>query len=45
MTRETNSKDDAPPPVFKSWNQLYFFVLLLHAIIIALFYLFTRAFS
>ncbi|NRA48821.1 MAG: hypothetical protein HRU12_06785 [Phaeodactylibacter sp.] len=37
--------DDAPPPVFKSWRQLYLFVLVLHAIIITLFYWFTKAYS
>lgn len=37
--------DDGPPPVFKTWKQMYLFVLLLHAIIIALFYWFTKAYS
>jgi hypothetical protein len=37
--------DDALPPMFKSWSQMYTFVLIMHVIIIVLFYLFTRAFS
>jgi len=38
-------KEEDAPPVFKNWNQLYAFVLILHAIIITLFYLFTKAYS
>jgi hypothetical protein len=37
--------DDAPPPVGGTWTRLYIFVLLLHAFIIFLFYLFTHAHS
>ena len=33
------------PPVFRTWNQVYAFVLILHALIIIAFYLFTRAYS
>ncbi|NRB63228.1 MAG: hypothetical protein HRU40_09430 [Saprospiraceae bacterium] len=33
------------PPIFKTWNQMYLFVLVLHALIISLFYLFTQAYS
>ena len=32
-------------PVFKSWNRLYFFVLLSQAILILLFYLLSRSFK
>ncbi len=38
-------EEDERPPVFRTWNQVYAFVLILHAVIIALFYLFTRAYS
>ena len=37
--------DDNTPPVFKTWNQLYAFVLILHAVIIACFYFFTHAYA
>jgi hypothetical protein len=37
--------EDPPPPMFKSWKQMYAFVLILHAIIITLFYLFTKTYS
>lgn len=36
---------EPPPPVFKTWNQLYAFVIILHAFIIALFYIFTKMYS
>lgn len=36
---------DNHPPIFRSWNQMYLFVLVLHAIIIALFYIFTETYS
>jgi hypothetical protein len=38
-------EDDDKPPILKSWNQLYALVLILHALIITLFYLFTQAYS
>jgi hypothetical protein len=36
---------DDQPPILGSWQQLYAIVLLLHAIIIALFYWFTHTFT
>ncbi|MCB0629338.1 MAG: hypothetical protein R2824_27745 [Saprospiraceae bacterium] len=36
---------DDLPPVLSSWNQIYAVVLILHAIIILLFYLFTHAYA
>lgn len=36
---------ESKPPVFKTWKQLYFFVLILHLIIVILFYLFKISFS
>jgi hypothetical protein len=36
---------EGEPPVFKTWKQLYAFVLILHAIIILLFYLFTQRYA
>jgi len=32
------------PPVFKTWNQLYAFVLILHCVILFLFYLLTQSY-
>lgn len=43
-TEPTDNQEDRPP-IFRSWNQMYLFVLVLHAIIIFLFYLFTQAYS
>jgi hypothetical protein len=37
--------EEALPPFFKSWNQMYAFVLIMHVVIIILFYLFTQAYS
>ena len=36
---------DELPPLFNTWNQLYVFVLVLHALIIFLFYQLTQAYS
>jgi len=36
---------DENPPVLGSWNNVYTFVLGLHALIIILFYLFSRAYA
>ncbi|MEZ4888427.1 MAG: hypothetical protein R3E32_27110 [Chitinophagales bacterium] len=41
---EIETNDDTPP-VFNKWNQVYAFVLILHAFIIALFYFFTHAYA
>ena len=46
MTKpEQTELDEERPPILKSWNQMYALVLILHAIIITLFYLFTQAYS
>jgi len=47
MSKSTKTKKfkEDPPPIFKSWNQMYAFVLILHVIIISLFYLMTEAYS
>ncbi len=37
--------NDDKPPILGSWNRLYAFVLILHALIILLFYIFTRLYS
>lgn len=34
------TQEETKPPLFKSWNRLYAFVLILHAVLIALMYLF-----
>ena len=36
---------DDKPPIFKTWRQMYIFVLVFHAFVIALFYAFTLAYS
>ena len=48
--KENDSSGSGPlmndaPPMFKTWNQLYAFVLILHAVIIFLFYQLTQAYS
>lgn len=45
IEQETGGQEDDRPPVFRTWNQVYAFVLVLHAIIIMLFYLFTQAYA
>jgi len=40
-----NPTIDEQPPIFKTWNQLYAFVLIMHVIVISLFYWLTKAFS
>lgn len=32
--------DESKPPIFKTWNRMYAFVLILNAVFIALMYLF-----
>ena len=34
-----------PPPIFKTWRQMYIFVLVFHALVISAFYAATRYFS
>jgi hypothetical protein len=41
---ENNLYDD-PPPIFKNWNQMYIIVLLIHALTIFAFYVFTKIYS
>lgn len=36
---------ETKPPIFKTWGHFYFFVIAFHALIIALFYWFTQAYS
>jgi len=36
---------EGKPPIFRTWNQLYIFVLAMHAVIVVLFYLFKITFS
>lgn len=45
MTTNEKHPTDESPPILKSWNRLYTLVLVLHAIIIALFYYFTKTHS
>lgn len=37
--------DDERPPVLDSWKQIYYIVLLFHAILVGLFYWFSQTFS
>jgi len=41
-------KDPVPnedPPIFKSWNQMYAFVLVFHVFIITILYILTKMYS
>lgn len=40
-----NLDPDAPPPIGRSWNRLYAFVIVFLLFQMALFYAFTRAFE
>lgn len=42
---ENKKIDEEKPPILSSWNQLYTIVLLNLALLIVLFYLFTKAFD
>ncbi|HMQ62300.1 MAG TPA: hypothetical protein PKE06_16610 [Flavilitoribacter sp.] len=42
---KTNVDPDDKPPILGAWTNLYAFVLILHAIVITLFYLFTKVYS
>ncbi len=42
---KSNQTDAERPPVFRTWNQLYAFTLIMHLLIVALFYLFKIAYS
>ncbi len=47
MIDELNPDNDGEekPPVLKSWNKLYLFVIAQTALLILIFYLFTRFFE
>lgn len=34
-----------PPPILGSWRNMYIFVLVLHVLLIVLFYLFSNAYA
>ena len=42
---ENRETDEEKPPILSSWNRLYMVILLNLALLIALFYLFTKAFD
>jgi hypothetical protein len=42
---ENKEIDQEKPPILSSWNQLYTVVLLNLALLIVLFYIFTKAFD
>jgi hypothetical protein len=33
------------PPIGRTWQQMYIFVLVFHAVLITVFYIFTKSFS
>lgn len=37
--------NEAPPPIGKTWNRLYAAVLITLALLVAIFYAFTKAFE
>jgi hypothetical protein len=37
--------DEGKPPIFRNWKQLYIFVLVMHVIIVTLFYFLKISFS
>jgi hypothetical protein len=45
MEEKNDILNDDPPRIFKSWNQMYVLVLVLHALIIFAFYMFTKIYS
>ena len=42
---KTTEPPNERPPIFRTWSQMYVFVLVLHAVLILLFYLFTKYYS
>ena len=44
INRSADSAEE-PPPVFGTWQRLYFLVLLNLVVLIALFFLFSRSFE
>jgi len=40
-----NQQKESPPPIFKTWNQMYIFVLILHFLLITTFYILTKKYS
>ncbi|MEM1324231.1 MAG: hypothetical protein AAGG75_28490 [Bacteroidota bacterium] len=44
-TNEKQHPENDQPPILNSWKQMYTLVLVLHLIIIILFYWFTKAYS
>ena len=42
--KQGSGQEEGSPPVFRTWNRFYLFVLLHEAILILLFYLFYRIF-
>ncbi|MCO6484769.1 MAG: hypothetical protein J5I41_03220 [Saprospiraceae bacterium] len=45
MKRPPGYNPDDFPPILGTWNRFYLVVLLLHALLIALFHLITQAYS
>jgi hypothetical protein len=42
---KTEDEKDPPPPISGSWKKLYSLVIMHLAVLVALFYLFTKAFE
>lgn len=43
--QNTDTPADEHPPVLNTWRNLYAFVLVLHLVLITLFYLFSQAYA
>ncbi len=43
--QDLNETEDSPPPRFKSWNTIYMLVLGNLALMVVLFYIFTKVFN
>jgi len=40
-----NQSKETPPQIFKSWKQLYAIILSIHAVILFLFWVFTKTYQ
>ena len=44
LNNKNVTNEEEPPPIMKSWNKLYLFLVVQTAALILVFYLFTRFF-
>ena len=45
LNKKNMKIEEEPPPIMKSWNKLYLFLLVQTAALVVVFYLFTRFFK